>query len=154
MGHRDKTPKLGRTRAHREAMMANMASSLFRHRLIKTTNAKAKALKPLVDRLISTAKEDTLSARRLVAKTIRQKDVHKKLFTEIVPQFKDRQSGFSRIIKLGVRHGDGAPLSVVELLIDKPKVETDKKGKKKQKKSKKSKAAKATKAAKAAETES
>jgi large subunit ribosomal protein L17 len=136
MGHRDKTVKLGRTRAHRDAMLANMATSLFRHRLIKTTEAKAKALKPLVDRLISTAKEDTLAAKRQVAKTIREKEVHKKLFTEIVPQFKDRQSGFSRIIKLGVRRGDGAPLSVVELLTEKPKVETDKKGKKKDKKSK------------------
>ncbi len=149
MGHRDKTPKLGRTRAHREAMMANMASSLFRHRLIKTTDAKAKALKPLVDRLISTAKEDTLSARRLVAKTIREKEVHKKLFTEIIPQFKDRQSGFSRIIKLGVRRGDGAPLSVVELLTEKPKIETDKKGKKKAGKGKKEKATKSAKASEA-----
>lgn len=117
-------------------MLANMASSLIQHRLIKTTDAKAKALKPLVDRLISTAKEDTLAAKRQVAKTIRQKEVHKKLFTEIIPQFKDRQSGFSRIIKLGVRRGDGAPLSVVELLTEKPKIETDKKGKKKDKKAK------------------
>ena len=130
MGHRDKVVKLGRTRAHRDAMLANMACSLFEHRMIRTTSAKAKALKPLIDRLITTAKEDTLAAKRQVARTIRQKEIHKKLFAEIVPQFKDRESGFSRIIKLGVRRGDGAPVSVVELLTEKPKVETDKKDKK------------------------
>src|SRR5210317_136294 len=116
MGHRDKVKKLGRTKPHREAMLANMAMSLFTHRVIKTTDAKAKALKPLVDRLISTAKKDTLHAKRLVAKTIKNKEVHKKLFEEIVPQFTERESGFSRVIKLGVRRGDGAPISVVELL--------------------------------------
>ena len=70
MGHRDKTKKLGRTKPPREAMLANMAMSLFTHRVIKTTDAKAKALRPLVDRLISTGKQDTLHAKRLVAKTI------------------------------------------------------------------------------------
>lgn len=130
MGHRDKVKKLGRTKPHREAMLANMAMSLFTHRVIKTTDAKAKALKPLVDRLISTAKDDTLHAKRLVARTIKNKEVHKKLFEEIIPQFSDRSSGFSRIIKLGVRRGDGAPISVVELLTDKPTVEKDSKEKK------------------------
>lgn len=131
MGHRDKVKKLGRTKSHREAMLSNMAMSLFTHRVIKTTDAKAKALKPLVDRIISTAKEDTLHAKRLVAKTIKNKEVHKKLFTEIVPQFTDRTSGFSRVIKLGVRRGDGAPISVVELLTEKPKEDSkSKKGKK------------------------
>ena len=134
MGHRDKVTKLGRTKSHREAMLANMAMSLFTHRVIKTTDAKAKALKPLVDRIIATAKKDTLTAKRQVAKTIRQKHVFKKLFTEIVPQFGDRTSGFSRVIKLGVRRGDGAPISVVELLTPKPVVEGDKKGKKGKKK--------------------
>lgn len=130
MGHRDKTHKLGRTKPHREAMLANMAMSLFLHRMIKTTDAKAKALRPLVDRLISTAKKETLASKRMVARTIRTKQVFKKLFNEIVPQFGDRTSGFTRVIKLGVRRGDGAPMSVVELLIEKPKVETDKKAKK------------------------
>lgn len=131
MGHRDKVNKLGRTRSHREAMLGNMAMSLIQHRLIKTTDAKAKALKPLVDRIIATAKKDTLASKRQVAKTVKNKEVFKKLYAEIVPQFSDRDSGFSRIIKLGVRRGDGAPISVVELLIDKPKEETDKKDKKK-----------------------
>ncbi|MDH3891460.1 MAG: 50S ribosomal protein L17 [candidate division Zixibacteria bacterium] len=133
MGHFDRVKKLGRTRPHREAMLGNMAMSLFQHRMIKTTDAKAKALRPLVDRLISTAKKDTLAAKRQVARTVKNKDVFKKLFSEIVPQFADRDSGFSRVIKLGVRRGDGAPLSVVELLIEKPKEADDKKDKKKKK---------------------
>ncbi|MCK4371563.1 MAG: 50S ribosomal protein L17 [candidate division Zixibacteria bacterium] len=133
MGHFDKVKKLGRTKSHREAMLGNMAMSLFQHRMIKTTDAKAKALRPLVDRIISTAKKDTLAAKRQVAKTVKNKEVFKKLFNEIVPQFADRNSGFSRVIKLGVRRGDGAPLSVVELLTEKPKAATDKKGKKKKK---------------------
>jgi len=131
MGHRDKVKKLGRTRSHREAMLANMAMSLIQHRLIKTTDAKAKALKPLIDRIISTAKKDTLAAKRQVAKTVKNKEVFKKLYSEIVPQFEDRNSGFARVIKLGVRRGDGAPMSVVELLIDKVEETDDKKGKKK-----------------------
>ena len=130
MGHLDKIHKLGRTKSHREAMLRNMAQSLFEHRIIKTTDAKAKALKPLVDRLISTAKQDTLHAKRQVAKTVRQRRIFKKLFEEIIPQFQDRDSGFTRIIKIGVRRGDGAPMSVVELLTEPPEEETDKKGKK------------------------
>ncbi len=133
MGHRDKIHKLGRTKPHREAMLANMAMSLFTHRVIKTTDAKAKALKPLVDRLISTGKQDTLHAKRMVARTIHNKEVFKKLFAEIIPQFTDRTSGFTRVVKLGVRKGDGAPISVVELLTEKVVVDTDEKGKKEKK---------------------
>lgn len=130
MGHRDKVKKLGRTKPHRESMLANMAMSLFTHRMIKTTDAKAKALKPLVDRLITKAKENTLNAKRQVARTIKNKEVHKKLFEEIVPQLGDRNSGYSRVIKLGVRRGDGAPISIVELLTEKPVTEEETKGKK------------------------
>ena len=133
MGHRDKVKKLGRTKSHREAMLANMAMSLFTHRVIKTTDARAKALKPLVDRLIATAKRNTLHAKRQVARTIKNKDVFKRLFSEIVPQFAERQSGFSRVVKLGVRRGDGAPLSVVELLTEKPVEKADTKAKKEKK---------------------
>ncbi|RKX21458.1 MAG: 50S ribosomal protein L17 [Candidatus Zixiibacteriota bacterium] len=142
MGHRDKVKKLGRTKPHREALMSNMAMSLFLHRVIKTTDAKAKALKPVVDKIISTAKEDTLHSKRQVAKTIKQKDVFKKLFSEIVPQFSDRDSGFTRVVKLGVRRGDGAPMSVVELLTEKKVKETDKKDKKAKKTKKASKSEK------------
>ena len=130
MGHRDKVKKLGRTKAHRVAMLSNMAMSLFEYRVIKTTDAKAKALRPVVDRIIATAKKDSLASKRQVAKTIRQKKVFKKLFEEILPNLADRNSGYTRVVKLGVRRGDGAPLSVVELLTPPPKVETDKKGKK------------------------
>ncbi len=136
MGHRDKVKKLGRTRSHREAMLANMAMSLFTHRVIRTTDAKAKALKPLVDRIIATAKQDTLNAKRQVARTVKNKDVFKKLFAEIVPQFSERTSGFSRVIKLGVRRGDGAPISVVELLTEPTKVDTGDKAKKAKKSAK------------------
>jgi large subunit ribosomal protein L17 len=136
MGHRDKVKKLGRTKPHREAMLANMAMSLFEHRTIRTTDAKAKALRPVVDRLISTAKQGTLASKRQVARTVHKKPVFKKLFAEIVPQFSNRDSGFTRVVKLGVRRGDGASMSVVELLTEAPKVDTGKKGKDKKAKKK------------------
>ena len=152
MGHRDKTAKLGRTKPHREAMLSNMAMSLLTHRIIRTTDAKAKALKPVIDRIISTAKKNDLSAMRQVAKRVKDKKIFKKLFDEIVPQFEGRNSGFSRILKLGVRRGDGAPMSIVELLIEAPKAadKKDEKGKKSKKAdaASKSKPAKAKKAAK------
>jgi len=130
MGHQDKVKKLGRTRAHREAMLANMAMSLFEHRLIRTTDAKAKALRPVVDRIIATAKKGTLASKRQVAKTIHVKPTLQKLYGDIIPQFADRTSGFTRVIKLGVRRGDGAAMSVIELLTEKPVTEQDTKGKK------------------------
>ena len=130
MGHQDKVKKLGRTQPHREAMLANMAMSLFQYRVIKTTDARARALTPVVDRLITMAKKGTLASKREVAKTIHIQDVFKKFYTDIVPQFSERQSGFTRIMKLGVRRGDGAPMSVIELMIEKPKVEKDAKAKK------------------------
>ncbi len=153
MGHRDKTAKLGRTKPHREAMLSNMAMSLLTHRIIRTTDAKAKALKPVIDRIISTAKKNDLSAMRQVAKKVKDKKVFKKLYNEIVPQFEGRTSGFTRILKLGVRRGDGAPMSIVELLIEAPETKDskDEKGKKSKKAdlASKSKPAKAKKAAKA-----
>lgn len=130
MGHQDKVPKLNRTKSHRDAMLSNMAMSLLQHRIIKTTDSKAKALRPMMDRLIVTAKKNTLASRRQVAETVHIKEVFKKLYTEIVPQFTDRTSGFTRVIKLGVRRGDGAAMSVVELLTAKPAEETEKKEKK------------------------
>lgn len=136
MGHRDKVKKLGRTKAHRDAMLSNMAMSLFEHRVIKTTDAKAKALRPVVDRIITNAKKETLASKRQVAKTVHEKKVFKKLFDEILPHLADRNSGYTRVIKLGVRRGDGAPISVVELLTPPPKVETDKKAKKDKKEKK------------------
>jgi len=84
-----------------------------------------------VDKLITTAKKDTLAARRQVAKTIHVKEIFKKFFEDVVPQFKDRNSGFTRVIKLGVRRGDGASLSIVELLTEKPPEKKETKEKKK-----------------------
>ena len=135
MGHQDKVRKLGRTKPHREAMLSNMAMSLLQHRVIKTTDAKAKALRPVIDRIISTAKKGTLASKREVARTIHQKDVFTKLYKDILPNLEDRDSGYTRVVKLGVRRGDGAPISVVELLTPPPVEEDDskKKGKKKAK---------------------
>ena len=132
MRHQVKTKKLNRTKSHREAMLANMATSLLDKRMIETTDTKAKELRKVVDRLISTAKEDTVASRRQVGRTIRDRKVLKKLFDEIAPQFDKRDSGFTRVIKVGYRRGDSALMSVVELLTKKPKVEKEKakKGKK------------------------
>ena len=134
MGHQDKVRKLGRTKPHREAMLANMAMSLFTHRVIKTTDARAKALRPVVDRIITLAKKDTLASKRQVARTIHVKEVFKKLYDDILPNLADRNSGYTRVVKLGVRRGDGAPVSVVELLTPAPVAADDKKDKKGKKK--------------------
>lgn len=134
MGHQDKVAKLNRTRSHRDAMLANMAMSLFTHRVIKTTDARAKALRPVVDRIISTAKKNTLASRRQVAETVKVREVFQKLYKDILPHFESRTSGFTRVIKLGVRRGDGAEISVVELLTPRPVEEpVDKKDKDKKK---------------------
>jgi large subunit ribosomal protein L17 len=130
MKHQVKTRKLSRTKPHREAMLSNMAVSLFTHRTIRTTEAKAKALRQYTDRLIATAKTDTVAARRNIFAELRNETIVKKLFTEIAPHFAERQSGFTRVIKVGNRVGDGAPVSLVELLTPKPKVTTDKEKKK------------------------
>lgn len=135
MKHQVKTRKLSRTKPHREAMLSNMAVSLFTHRTIRTTEAKAKALRQYTDRLIAKAKTDTVAARRNIFAELRNETIVKKLFTEIAPHFAERQSGFTRVIKVGHRAGDGAPVSLVELLTPKPKVTADK-DKKKAKKEK------------------
>jgi large subunit ribosomal protein L17 len=119
--HGRKTPKLSRTASHRDAMLANMAASLFLHSKVKTTTSKAKALRPFVDRLISTAKEGSLHSMRQVASVVRDKEALKKLFQELVPKLQDRSSGFSRVVKAGFRKGDNAEVSIVELLVEKPK---------------------------------
>jgi large subunit ribosomal protein L17 len=102
-------------------MLANMAASLFLHSKVKTTTSKAKALRPFVDRLISTAKEGSLHSMRQVASVVRDKEALKKLFQELVPKLQDRSSGFSRVVKAGFRKGDNAEVSIVELLVEKPK---------------------------------
>lgn len=121
--HGKKTAKLSRTASHRNAMLANMAASLFLHTKMTTTTPKAKALRPYVDRLITKAKDGSLHSKRLVASVMPHKEALKKLFQEIAPKMSERNSGFSRVIKAGVRRGDNAEVSVIELLFDKP-VET------------------------------
>ncbi len=141
MSHQDKVKKLSRPRPHRLLMLANLATSLFAHRRIETTHAKATELRRLADRLITIGKKDTLAAKRQVAETIRDKAIHKKLFTEIIPNLQDRNSGYTRVIKKGVRRGDAAVISIVELLTPKPKQAEPDTKKKKKKSSAKSEAA-------------
>ena len=129
MRHGKKVKKLGRTKSHRKAMLANMAASLFMYHMIKTTEAKAKEVRRLAERLITLAKRGDLHAHRQVYDVIKDRKLVKKIFDEIAPKFEDREGGYTRVGKLGVRKGDGAPLSVVELLIEKPPRE-EKKGKK------------------------
>ncbi|UCD17761.1 MAG: 50S ribosomal protein L17 [Candidatus Zixiibacteriota bacterium] len=130
MRHQVKTKKLSRTKSHREAMLANMATSLLDNRTITTTETKAKELRRVVDRLIAIAKDDSLQARRQVGRTIKNKNVVKKLFADIAPQFRDRPSGFTRVMRIGFRRGDSAAISMVELLTAKPKSEKEKEKKK------------------------
>ena len=129
MRHGKRVKKLGRTKSHRKAMLANMAASLFMYRMIKTTETKAKEGKRLAEKLITLAKRGDLHAHRQVYDVIRDRKLVKKIFDEIAPKFNDREGGYTRVVRLGVRKGDGAPVSVVELLIEKPPKE-EKKGKK------------------------
>ena len=129
MRHGKKVKKLGRTSSHRKAMLENMAASLFTYHIIKTTEPKAKEVRKLAEKIITLAKKEDLHAHRQVFDVIRDRTLVKKIFTEIAPKLKDREGGYTRVLKLGVRRGDGAQLSIVELLIEKPPKE-DKKGKK------------------------
>ncbi len=111
-----KGPRLGGSPAHERLMLANLATSLFEHDRITTTAAKAKRLRPLAERLITFAKKGDLHARRRVMTVIRDKDVVHKLFAEIGPSYDEREGGYTRIIKVGPRKGDNAPMAVIELV--------------------------------------
>lgn|SRR5574341_795351 len=130
MRHGRKVKKLSRTKSHREAMLSNMVVSLFLHRMIKTTTAKAKALRPVAERLITFGKKGDLASKRQAFRILRDHAAVKKLFEEIAPQFASRNGGYTRVLRLGTRLGDGASLSLVELLTAKPIVEKGKKEKK------------------------
>ncbi|MEK6769452.1 MAG: 50S ribosomal protein L17, partial [Gemmatimonadota bacterium] len=108
MRHRAKHRQLSRTSEHRRALLSNMATSLFRHDAIVTTVAKAKELRPVAEKLITLARRGDLHARRLVERRIRDKDVSSRLFKEIGPRFQARPGGYTRIIRIGHRVGDGA----------------------------------------------
>ena len=111
-----KGPRLGGGPAHERLMLANLATALFEHGKITTTEAKAKRLRPLAERLITFAKRGDLAARRKVMTVIRDKTVVHELFTEIGPQYAGRPGGYTRITKIGPRKGDNAPMAVIELV--------------------------------------
>ncbi|HEY2450841.1 MAG TPA: 50S ribosomal protein L17 [Mycobacterium sp.] len=114
-----KGPRLGGGSSHQKALLANLATSLFEHGRIKTTEPKARALRPYAEKLITHAKKGTLHNRREVLKKIRDKDVVHTLFAEIGPFFADRDGGYTRIIKVEARKGDNAPMAVIELVREK-----------------------------------
>jgi large subunit ribosomal protein L17 len=114
-----KGPRLGGSSSHQKALLANLATSLFEHGRIKTTEPKARALRPYAEKLITHAKKGTLHNRREVLKKIRDKDVVHTLFAEIGPFYADRNGGYTRIIKVEARKGDNAPMAVIELVREK-----------------------------------
>lgn len=116
MRHLNSGRKLGRTTEHRTALFRNMATSLFRYERIETTDAKAKELRSFAEKLITLAKRGDLHARRQAYQDIRDQEVLAKLFGDIGPRFKARNGGYTRIVKSRIRHGDNAPLSIIELV--------------------------------------
>jgi large subunit ribosomal protein L17 len=122
MRHRKKTVKLGRSQAHRDALLANQVCSLIEHSRIKTTLTKAKAVRPLAEKMITLGKKASLHARRTALSVLRQKTAVKKLFDELAPRAAERKGGYTRIIKLGYRKSDAAPLAFIEW-VDAPVVE-------------------------------
>jgi large subunit ribosomal protein L17 len=136
MRHRIAGRKLGRTTSHRVAMLRNLVTSLLEHEKVKTTDAKAKEVRPLAEKLIGLAKRGDLHARRQALSVVRKADVVKKLFETLSPRYQSRTGGYLRIVKVGYRPGDGAPVSLVELIQEGK--EGAKKGKKKREKVKRS----------------
>jgi len=116
MRHLKKGRELSRPTAHRLAMLRNLATSLIEHGKIQTTDTRAKELRGVVERVITTAKQDTLHARRMAMKVIRTREALSKLFDVIAPGYAERHGGYTRIIKVKTRHGDAAPISLIELL--------------------------------------
>jgi large subunit ribosomal protein L17 len=114
MRHQKKTVKLGRSTAHRDSLLANQVCSLIEHSRIKTTLAKAKAVRPFAEKMVTLGKRGDLHARRLAAGYLGQKDAVKKLFAEVAPRASDRKGGYTRIIKLGRRPSDSAPMAYIE----------------------------------------
>ncbi len=134
MRHQKKTVKLGLTAAHRKSLLANQVCSLIEHQRIKTTLAKAKAVRPLAEKMVTLGKKGSLHARRTALAVLRQKDAVKKLFEDIAPRAADRKGGYTRIVKLGARKSDAAPIAFIEwvdapIVVEEPVAEE--KGKKK-----------------------
>ena len=125
MRHKKSGRKLGRNSSHRKAMFRNMAASLLRHETIKTTVPKAKELRKVVEPLITLAKVDGVANRRLAFDRLRDKEVVGKLFKDLGPRFKERPGGYIRILKMGPRAGDAAPMALVQLVDDSVEADTD-----------------------------
>jgi large subunit ribosomal protein L17 len=115
MRHLKAGRKLNRTSAHRKALFRNLVTSLIEHEQVRTTDAKAKELRRIADRMITLGKRGSLHARRQALAYIRTRSVVAKLFDEVAGRFKERAGGYTRVVKLGHRHGDAAPMSVIEL---------------------------------------
>ena len=124
MRHRRKTTKLQRNDSHRRALLANLACSLIEHGRIRTTLAKAKALRPVADKLVTLGKRDTLHARRQAVAFLRHKTPVKKLFDEVAPAAADRNGGYTRVIRIGARQSDSAPMAFIEW-VDRPVADSD-----------------------------
>jgi large subunit ribosomal protein L17 len=122
MRHGNGLRQLNRTSSHRLAMLRNMSNSLLEHEVIKTTLPKAKELRMVVEPLITLGKKDNLANRRLAFNRTRDRDIVSKLFNELGPRYATRPGGYLRILKFGFRHGDNAPMALVELM-DRPEVE-------------------------------
>jgi len=124
MRHRKSGRQLNRNSSHRKAMFRNMAASLMRHELIKTTLPKAKELRRVAEPLITLGKSDSVANRRLAFSRLRDRDIVTKLFNELGPRYETRPGGYLRIMKCGLRAGDKAPMAYVEL-VDRPEIDTD-----------------------------
>lgn len=116
MRHRVAGKKLGRSSAHRKALFRNLVTELFRHEQIRTTEAKAKAIRPQAERLITLARRGDLHARRLAARDVQDPEVLQKLFDELAERYEEREGGYTRIYKLGPRKGDAAPVVLISLV--------------------------------------
>ena len=124
MRHRNSNRKLNRTSSHRKALLRNLATSLLRHEIIKTTLPKAKELRRVAEPLITLGKSATLANRRLAFSRLRDRDIVGKLFSELGPRYQSRNGGYLRILKVGFRVGDNAPMALVEL-VDRPDLTTE-----------------------------
>jgi large subunit ribosomal protein L17 len=139
MRHQKRTLKLGLTAAHRKALLANQMCSLIEHQRIKTTLAKAKAVRPLAEKMVTLGKKGSLHARRTALAVLRQKGAVKKLFEDIAPRSAARNGGYTRIVKLGARKSDSAPVAFIEW-VDAPQMVDEPAPEEKAKKSKAPKA--------------
>ncbi len=127
MRHMKAGRKLGRTSSHRKAMMRNLVTSLMEHEKVTTTDAKAKELRGVADKMITLGKRGTLHARRQALSFIRDNSITKKVFEELSPRYTERAGGYTRIVKIGNRAGDNAPISIIELMPEEKKKSVKKK---------------------------